>query len=253
MAQSECTYRPFSVVMFMLSFSGRLGGVWSPATAALAIGFEDVHPVGQAVQQGSDLAEGHIAHFLEDQQAVAILALFKQLGDQADDIVEAGSLARWVLPVPGLPTNRMNRMFSRAPRYSPHISSRTNPSLRKGWALKSKLSGVLLTGNFAAFHRRSAARCSRSISSFHVNYKGTGSKQLPPHTMLAPLVFCYSCGVFSFHRIERATDRDIAVRYLCGYTHIDQTPSVPFAARTWPPSISRRANGTPSQSGSKAT
>lgn len=59
------------------------------------------------------------------------------------------------------------------------------------------------------------------LSSFHVNYKGTGSKQLPPHTMLALLVFCYSCGVFSSRRIERATDRDIAVRYLCGNTHID--------------------------------
>jgi len=59
------------------------------------------------------------------------------------------------------------------------------------------------------------------LSSFHVNYKGTGSKQLPPHTMLALLVFCYSYGVFSSRRIERATHRDVAVRYLCGDTQID--------------------------------
>jgi hypothetical protein len=39
--------------------------------------------------------------------------------------------------------------------------------------------------------------------------------------MLALLVFCYRCGVFSSRRIERATDRDIAVRYLCANTHID--------------------------------
>ena len=59
------------------------------------------------------------------------------------------------------------------------------------------------------------------LSSFHVNHKGTGSRQLPPHTMLALLVFCYSCGVFSSRRIERATRRDVAVRYLCGNTRID--------------------------------
>jgi transposase len=39
--------------------------------------------------------------------------------------------------------------------------------------------------------------------------------------MLALLIDCYANDTFSSRRIERATDRDIAVRYLTGNTHPD--------------------------------
>jgi len=59
------------------------------------------------------------------------------------------------------------------------------------------------------------------IRSFKVNERGTGSAQYPPHMMLSLLVYCYANGIFSSRRIERATYRDIAVRYLTGDTHPD--------------------------------
>ena len=59
------------------------------------------------------------------------------------------------------------------------------------------------------------------LSCFHVNHKGTGDQQMPPHMMLALLIYSYANGVFSSRRIERATYRDVAVRYLTGDTHPD--------------------------------
>ena len=59
------------------------------------------------------------------------------------------------------------------------------------------------------------------LSTFAVNHKGTGDAQYPPHTMLALLLYCYANGVFSSRRIERATYRDVAVRYLTADTHPD--------------------------------
>jgi transposase len=59
------------------------------------------------------------------------------------------------------------------------------------------------------------------LSAFKVNVKGSGSAQYPPHMMLSLLIYCYANGVFSSRRIERATYRDIAVRYLTGDTHPD--------------------------------
>ncbi len=59
------------------------------------------------------------------------------------------------------------------------------------------------------------------LESVRVNSRGTGSKQYPPSMMLALLIYCYANGVFSSRRIERATHRDIAVRYLTGNTHPD--------------------------------
>jgi transposase len=59
------------------------------------------------------------------------------------------------------------------------------------------------------------------LSTFAVNHKGTGDEQFPPHTMLALLLYCYANGVFSSRRIERATYRDVAVRYLTADTHPD--------------------------------
>ena len=59
------------------------------------------------------------------------------------------------------------------------------------------------------------------LSTFAVNHKGCGDEQYPPHMMLARLIYCYAHGVFSSRRIERATYRDIAVRYLTANTHPD--------------------------------
>jgi len=59
------------------------------------------------------------------------------------------------------------------------------------------------------------------LSLFAVNGKGCGDAQYPPHAMLALLIYCYANGVFSSRRIERATHRDVAVRYLMANHHPD--------------------------------
>ena len=59
------------------------------------------------------------------------------------------------------------------------------------------------------------------LGGFCVNERGTGSEQYPPHMMLALLIYCYANGIFSSRRIEAASWRDIAVRYLTADTHPD--------------------------------
>jgi len=59
------------------------------------------------------------------------------------------------------------------------------------------------------------------LSTFAVNDKGCGDEQYPPHMMLALLLYCYANGLFSSRRIERATYRDLAVRYLTAGQHPD--------------------------------
>jgi len=59
------------------------------------------------------------------------------------------------------------------------------------------------------------------LERFKVNGRGSGSAQYHPHMMLALLIYCYANGVFGSRRIERATYRDLAVRYLCADTHPD--------------------------------
>jgi transposase len=59
------------------------------------------------------------------------------------------------------------------------------------------------------------------VETFKVNYRGTGDAQYHPHLMLALLIYCYANGVFGSRRIERATYRDVAVRFLCANTHPD--------------------------------
>lgn len=54
-----------------------------------------------------------------------------------------------------------------------------------------------------------------------VNVRGCGSAQYPPKMMLALLIYCYAHGIFGSRRIEHATYRDVAVRYLTGDTHPD--------------------------------
>ena len=59
------------------------------------------------------------------------------------------------------------------------------------------------------------------LECFKVNQRGSGSKQHSPHMMLALLIYCYSNRIFSSRKIERATYRDVAVRYLTADTHPD--------------------------------
>ena len=66
------------------------------------------------------------------------------------------------------------------------------------------------------------------LTTLKVNRRGSGSAQYPPSMMLALLVYCYANGIFSSRRIERATYRDLAVRYLTGDTHPDHDTIAAF-------------------------
>ena len=59
------------------------------------------------------------------------------------------------------------------------------------------------------------------LSHFKVNERGPGAAQYHPRMMLALLIYCYANGIFSSRRIERATHRDIGVRYVAANTHPD--------------------------------
>ncbi|MDG2123816.1 MAG: transposase, partial [Verrucomicrobiales bacterium] len=59
------------------------------------------------------------------------------------------------------------------------------------------------------------------LESFRVNHRGTGAKQFHPHMMLALLIYSYADRLFSSRKIERATHRDVAIRYLTAGTHPD--------------------------------
>ena len=54
-----------------------------------------------------------------------------------------------------------------------------------------------------------------------LNERGTGYAQYPPSMMLALVIYCYANGIFSSRRIERASYRDLGVRFLTGDTHPD--------------------------------
>jgi transposase len=64
-----------------------------------------------------------------------------------------------------------------------------------------------------------------------VNERGTGYAQYPPSMMLALLIYCYANGIFSSRRIERATYRDLGVRFLTGDTHPDHDTICSFRRR----------------------
>ncbi len=61
------------------------------------------------------------------------------------------------------------------------------------------------------------------LETFHFNRRGTGSEGYHPHVMLSLLIYCYANGVFSSRRIERASYRDISVRYILSNTHPDHS------------------------------
>lgn len=66
------------------------------------------------------------------------------------------------------------------------------------------------------------------VWSFHVSRTGSGKAQYHPRMMLALLVYCYARGIFSSRRIEAATYRDVAVRYVAANTHPDHDTIAKF-------------------------
>ncbi|MDH3769285.1 MAG: transposase [Gammaproteobacteria bacterium] len=59
------------------------------------------------------------------------------------------------------------------------------------------------------------------IDRFKVNVRGTGCAQYHPQMMLSLLIYCYANGIFASRRIERATYRDIGVRFITANCHPD--------------------------------
>ena len=66
------------------------------------------------------------------------------------------------------------------------------------------------------------------MRAFKVNHRGTGSAQYHPRMMLALLIYCYANGIFSSRRIERATHRDIGVRFVAANQHPDHDTIASF-------------------------
>ena len=66
------------------------------------------------------------------------------------------------------------------------------------------------------------------LGAFKVNRRGTGSAQYHPRMMLALLIYCYANGIFSSRRIERATRRDIGVRFVAANNHPDHDTIATF-------------------------
>lgn len=60
-----------------------------------------------------------------------------------------------------------------------------------------------------------------SMTSFQGPDRTGGKPQYHPRLMLALLIYCYANGIFSSRRIERATYRDIAVRFIAANLHPD--------------------------------
>lgn len=69
------------------------------------------------------------------------------------------------------------------------------------------------------------------LEHFETNQRGTGSEQYPPRLLLALLIYCYANGIFSSRRIERATHRDLGVRFVAANTHPDHDTICTFRRR----------------------
>ena len=89
------------------------------------------------------------------------------------------------------------------------------------------------------------------MSAFVVNERGTGSAQYHPRMMLALLVYCYANGIFGSRRIERATYRDIGVRYVASNCHPDHNTICPFRRNNFEAVATRlpSADGTAAAAG----
>ena len=66
------------------------------------------------------------------------------------------------------------------------------------------------------------------LAAFAINDRNSGSAQYHPSMMLALLIYCYANGIFSSRRIERASYRDIGVRFVAANTHPDHDTIAAF-------------------------
>lgn len=72
------------------------------------------------------------------------------------------------------------------------------------------------------------------IAAFKVNWRGTGKAQYHPRLMLALLIYGYANGIFSSRRLERATYRDVAVRFIAANSHPDHDTIATFRRANQP-------------------
>jgi transposase len=66
------------------------------------------------------------------------------------------------------------------------------------------------------------------LTAFRVKGQAGGKGQYDPRLMLAVLIYCYANGTFSSRRIERATHRDVGVRYVAANLHPDHDTIAAF-------------------------
>jgi len=71
------------------------------------------------------------------------------------------------------------------------------------------------------------------LDRFVVHERGSGDEQYHSPMLLALLLYCYSPGLFSSRRIEKASWSDVAVRYICANRHPDHDTSCTFRVRNW--------------------
>jgi transposase len=66
------------------------------------------------------------------------------------------------------------------------------------------------------------------LDAFKINHRGAGRAQYHPRLMLALLIYGYANGIFSSRRLERATHRDIGVRFVAADQHPDHDTIATF-------------------------
>jgi transposase len=66
------------------------------------------------------------------------------------------------------------------------------------------------------------------LGEFRTNRQAGGRPQYHPRLMLALLIYSYANGIFSSRRIERASHRDIGVRFIAANTHPDHDTIATF-------------------------
>jgi Transposase domain (DUF772) len=66
------------------------------------------------------------------------------------------------------------------------------------------------------------------LDAFKINHRGTGKAQYHPQLMLGLLIYGYANGIFSSLRFERATYRDIGVRFVAADQHPDHDTIAAF-------------------------
>ena len=69
---------------------------------------------------------------------------------------------------------------------------------------------------------------------FTINHRGTGKAQDHPRLMLGLLIYGYANGLFSSRRLERATYRDVGVRFVAADQHPDHDTIAAGRARQRP-------------------